>query len=91
MAVLEVRPNIGLRLLFDGSGFGSGVGVFLGEAFDAAGSVHKLLLAGEERMAIGADFNAEHSAFDGGASGESVPTRTVDGDWVIIGMNTGLH
>jgi hypothetical protein len=83
--------NVGLRLLFGGSGFCSGVGVFLCEALDTASSVDKLLLASEERMAIGADFDAQHIALDGRASGESVPTSTVDGDGVIVGVNTGLH
>ena len=42
-------------------------------------------------MAIGADFDAQHIAFDRRARGETVPTGTVDGNGVIIGMNTGLH
>src|SRR5689334_808240 len=41
------------RLLFlGGAGFGGGVGVFLGEALNAARGVHQLLLAGEEGVAI---------------------------------------
>jgi len=83
--------NVGLRLLFSGSGLSSGVGVFLGEALDTASGVHEFLLASEERVAIGADFDAQHVALNGRASGESVPTSTVDGDCVIVGMNTGLH
>ena len=90
-AVLEMLRNVGLRLLFSGSGLSSGVGVFLGEALDTASGVHELLLASEERVAIGTDFDAQHIALNGRASGESVPTSAVDGDCVIVGMNTRLH
>ena len=83
--------NVGLRLLFSASGLCSGVGVFLGEALDTASGVHELLLASEERVAIGADFDAQHIALNGRASGESVSSGAVDGDCVIVGMNTGLH
>jgi len=44
-----------LQLLFGcggSGGFCSGVGVFLGEAFDAARGVQKLLLSGKERVAV---------------------------------------
>jgi hypothetical protein len=78
-------------LLFCCGGFGGGVGVFLGEAFDAAGSVQKLLLAGEEGVAIGTDFNVQPVPFDGGAGLEVVAASAVDGYSVIVGMNTGLH
>src|ERR1700675_328959 len=80
-----------LKLLFCGGGFGGGVGVFLGEAFDAARGVHKLLLAGEERVAIGADFNVQPVPFDGGTGLEIASASAVDGDGVIVGVNTGLH
>jgi len=80
-----------LKLLLGSGGFGGGVGVLLGETFDAACGVEQLLLAGEKRMAIGANFDAQHIAFDRRARGESIPTGTVDGNGVIIGMNTGLH
>jgi len=44
---------------FDFCGFdlGSGVGVLLGEALDAASGVNELLFAGEEGMAIRANFD----------------------------------
>ena len=83
--------NVGLRLLFCGSGLCGGIGVFLGEALDTASGVHELLLASEERVAIGADFDAQHIALNGRASGKCVSTSAVDGDCVIVGMNTGLH
>ena len=58
-----------LARLFLGVGFGfdlgGGIGVLLGEALDAACGVDQLLLAGEEGMAIGADFDAQHVAFNG--------------------------
>src|ERR1019366_7954793 len=36
-----------------------GLGVLAAETLDASGGVHQLLLAGEERMAGGADFHAD--------------------------------
>src|SRR5205814_10580084 len=78
-------------LFLCGSGFGSGVGVLFGEAFDAARGVHELLFAGEETMAIGTNFHPKHIALDGGARTESVSAGAVDGYGVIVGMNTGLH
>ena len=78
-------------LLFCGGGFGSGVGVFLGEAFDAARSVHQLLLAGEERVATGANFNVQPVPFDGGTGLEIASASAMDGYGVIVGVNAGLH
>ena len=50
------------RLLFlCGGGGGGFVCVLLLEALDATGRIYQLLLAGEERMALGADFHADHS------------------------------
>src|SRR5260370_18137934 len=42
---------------FCGSGLGSGVGVLLGEALDAAGGVNPVLFAREEGMAISSNFD----------------------------------
>ncbi|SRR6266481_5605103 len=53
------------KLLFGGGGFGSGVGVLFGETLDAASGVNQLLLAGEEGMAVRANFHAQHVALDG--------------------------
>jgi hypothetical protein len=78
-------------LLFSGGGFSSGVGVLLGEAFDAARGVHEFLLAREERMTIRADFDAHHVALDGRASLERMTAGAVHCDGVIVGMNTGFH
>ncbi len=76
---------------FAGFDFGGGVGVLLGEALDAAGGVHEFLLAGEEGVAIRADFDAQHVALDGRARLERMATGAVHGHGMIIGMNTGFH
>jgi hypothetical protein len=74
-----------------GAGSGRCVSVFLGEALDAAGSVNELLLAGKERMAIGADFDVQSVAFNRGTRLKIVATSAVYGYGMIVGMNTGLH
>jgi len=71
--------------------FGGGVGVFLGEAFDAASGVDEFLLAGKERVAIGADFDVQHVALDGRTGGEIVAAGAVHRDGVIVGVDTGFH
>ena len=78
-------------LLFRCRRFGGGFGVFLLEALDAAGGVHQLLFAGEEGMAIRANFHAQHIAFDCGTCLESVAAGAVHGHRMIVGMNTGFH
>src|SRR5271155_496811 len=77
--------------LFGGCYLRGGIGVFLGEAFDATGGVDELLLSGEERVAIGADFDVKLFALDGRACGEVVAAGAVHGYGVIIGVDTGLH
>jgi hypothetical protein len=42
-------------------------------------------------VAIGADFDTQHVALNGGTSGEIVAASAVNGYIVIIGMNTGFH
>ncbi len=76
------------NLLFCGS---LSVGVFLLETFDATRSVYELLLTGEERVAIGADFDAQHVPLNGGAGLERIAAGTVDRDGVIVGVNSRLH
>ena len=76
---------------FCGFHFGSGVGVLLGEALDAAGGVNELLLAGEEGMAVRADFDVQPVALDGRSSGEIVAAGAVHRYGVIVGVNTGFH
>ena len=63
---------------FGGFDFGGGVGVLFGEAFDAAGGVDELLFAGEEGVAIGADFDVEAVALDGRARLKIVAAGAVD-------------
>lgn len=45
--------------------FRRGLLVFLREALNAAGRIQQLLFAGEERMAVGADFDAQELALHG--------------------------
>src|SRR6185369_9529289 len=78
-------------LLFGGRGFRGGIGVLLGEALDAAGGVDEFLLASEKWVAVGADFDVQPVALDRGASLKIVAAGTVDGNGMIVGMNTGLH
>ena len=78
-------------LLLRGSGLGSGVGVFLGEALDASGGVDQLLFASEKRMAIRADFHSQRVALDGRTRRESVAAGAMHGNSVIVGVNTGFH
>src|SRR3954454_12417448 len=75
----RLRPFSGARFL-----------VFLFETVDAARGVHQLLFASEERVAGRADFHA-HIAFVGGARLEAVSASADDTDFVVSGMNTGLH
>src|SRR5712692_4781391 len=88
-----LRPNElhTLYSLLGGAGFGSGVGVLLGEALDAAGGVNELLLAGEEGMAVRADFHAQHVALDGRTSLKRVAAGAVHRNGMIVGVNTGFH
>ena len=79
------------KLLFGGFDSGGGVGVLLGETFDAAGGVNQLLLAGEERMAIRADFDIQPVALDGRTSREIVAAGAMHRYGVIVGVNTGFH
>jgi hypothetical protein len=54
-----------MELLFGGGDFGGSVSVFLGEAFNATGSIDELLFASEEGVATGADFDVEAFTLDG--------------------------
>jgi hypothetical protein len=78
-------------LLLGGFGFGGGVGIFLGKAFDAAGGVDEFLLAGEEGVAVRADLDLQHVALDGRTSGEIVAAGAVHRNGMIVGVNTGFH
>src|SRR4029077_20658014 len=71
------------KLLFCGGGFGCGVGVLLGEELDAASGVNQLLFAGEEGMAVRADFHAQHLALNGRASLKRVTAGAVHRNGMI--------
>src|SRR5579863_7192778 len=89
--VSRLRIGFGERLLLWSSSSCSGVGIFLSEALDATSGVDQLLLAGEERVAVGADFDFKSVALDGGTGGEIVAAGAVHRDGVIVGVNTGFH
>src|SRR5215470_10114505 len=80
-----------LYLLFGGFGFALSRCILLLEALDAARCVDQLLFAGEERMATGADFDAQHVSLDGRARFKRIAAGAVHCDGVIVGMNTGFH
>ena len=42
-------------------------------------------------MAARADFDAQHLALDGRARRESISAGTVDGDGMVVGVDTGFH
>jgi len=69
---------------------GFGLGVLAAEALDPAGGIHKLLLAGEERMAGRADFYVD-VAFMGRSCGKAAAARAHDAYFVVSGMNGCLH
>ena len=83
-----------LRLLLGGVGGGDlcgSVRIFLREALDAACRIDQLLFAGEEGMAVRADFDAQHIALNGRACWKSIAASTMYGYLVIVGVNTGFH
>src|SRR6266550_6448585 len=63
--------------------------VLLLEAIDAAGRVDQLLLAGEERMALRADLDAQ--LFLGGVGGPGLAAGAMHLDLVILGMDLCFH
>ncbi len=65
-------------------------GVLAAEALYAAGGVHKALLAGEERVAVGANFERD-LALVGRARFKGVAARAVDLCGLILGVNIGLR
>ena len=74
-----------------GFGFGGlGLGVFAAEALDAAGRVNQLLLAGEERVAVGADFHVD-VALVGRTGRKSIAARAVYAHFVVDRMDGCLH
>ena len=67
-----------------------GLRVLAAEAFDAAGRVDNLLLAGEERMAVRTDFNVYVTAM-GATSQKTVAARALHAYFVITGMDCCFH
>jgi len=59
------------------------------EAADTTTGVHHLLLAGEEGVTLGANFDAD--ILLGGASLDHVTAGAPDGGLSVIGMDTFLH
>jgi hypothetical protein len=64
--------------------------VLLAEFFDATGSIHDLLGAGVERVALGANFNVQRLA-QGGPGREFVAAAAVYGDFIVFRMGIGFH
>jgi hypothetical protein len=64
--------------------------VLAAEALHATGGVNQLLFAGEKRVAVGADFQADF-AFMGGPCGENVAACAMHAHFVVSGMDTWLH
>src|SRR4051812_3197489 len=60
------------------------------KALDTAGRVYQLLFAGEERVAIRADFQAD-VALVGRTGSEHVAARAMHAHFVIRGVNSCLH
>ena len=63
--------------------------VALLEAVDTAAGVNQLLLAGKERVALGADFNAQ--LLLGGAGHEGIAAHAGDGRLLILRVDAFLH
>ena len=59
------------------------------ETINTSTGVNQLLLAGIERVALGADFNAD--VLLSGAGRKDVATGTTDRCLFVIGMDTVLH
>ncbi len=66
------------------------LGVLAAETLDAACCVHKLLLAGKEGVAGGADFYA-NVALVRGAGDKCVTAGTVHADFAVAGMDGCFH
>jgi hypothetical protein len=71
------------------SSFGAFV-VLLVELLNAASSIHNLLGAGVERVALGANFNVQRLVH-GGLGLELVATAASYGDLGILRVNVGFH
>ena len=59
------------------------------ETVNTSTGVNQLLLAGVERVALGADFNSDFLL--SGASGKRIATSTANGSLFVVRMDTFLH
>ena len=59
------------------------------EAINTSTGVNQLLLAGIERVALGADFNSD--VLLGGTSRKDVATSTTDGSLFVVRMDAFSH
>ena len=59
------------------------------ETINTSTGVNQLLLAGIERVALGADFNTDFLL--GGTSGEGVATSATDGGLLVLRMDAFFH
>lgn len=59
------------------------------EAVNTSAGVNNLLLAGEKRMALGADFNADF--LGGGTCFDHVAASTLNGSGLVLGMQIFSH
>jgi hypothetical protein len=66
-------------------------GVFAAELLDAAGSVHDLLGAGVEGVALGADFDVQGRFADGGTGCKFVAAAACHGDFIVFRVDCGSH
>ena len=78
-----VFSNSKLELLLEGSHSSL-------ELINASACIDKLLLAGEEGMALGADINSQLAAL-GGLGYNSLAACTSDGASLIVRMNSVFH
>ena len=65
------------------------IAVALLELIHTAAGVHQLLLAGVERVALGADFNLQ--LLLGGAGGEGFTAYAANDCLTVLGMDAFLH
>ena len=59
------------------------------ELFDTSSSVNQFLLTGEKGVALRADFDLD--ILFGGAGGDHLSARALDGSLIILRMDTFLH
>ena len=65
-------------------------GVLAAETLHPSGGINQLLLAGEEWMAVGANFNVDIATVRR-ARGERVSARAVHPDFVVRRVNSCFH